>query len=294
MDHQITQLTDSLAVLPSRSMAYNAGIFARGGVCVLVDPGPHPDEIARAAAHAAGRGLAVGQIVLTHSHWDHILGPERLPPAPIAAHAGFAAQLARSAEQTLTLIERWERRFGYARTAPFQLPKVDTPLADGARLAVGGLELEAVHVPGHAADQIALFEAESGALWAADTLSDLEIPFVSDSLAAYERTMERLAALPIRALVPGHGLPTADAAAIRARVDADRAYLDELRRGVEAVVRAGGGVAEAVAACAGMAFREPAANAGPHRLNVESAYIELGGAADPDKVGWAQQGLFDE
>lgn len=29
------------------------------------------------------------------------------------------------------------------------------------------------------------------------------------------------------------------------------------------------------------------------RLNVESAFIELGGAADPRRVGWAQEGLDD-
>lgn len=294
MNHQISQLTESLAVLPSRSMHYNAGVFAHGGICVLIDPGPHPDEIEWAASYAAECGLTIGHVLLTHSHWDHILGPERLPGAPVAAHAGFAATLAQNAEGTLAAIARWERRFGYTRGGPFQPPHVDLPLADGARLAVGGLELLAVDIPGHAADQLALFEPQSGALWAADILSNLEIPFVSDSLAAYERTLVRLAALPIRALVPGHGLPTTDAVEIRARIDADQAYLDALRRAVETVVRAGGGVAEAVAACAGMTFREPEENAGPHRLNVESAYIELGGAADPDKVGWAQKGLIDE
>jgi glyoxylase-like metal-dependent hydrolase (beta-lactamase superfamily II) len=294
MIRDVIQLTESLAVLPSRSMAYNAGALVHGRTCLLIDPGPHPDEVDRAAAFAADAGATVAYLLLTHSHWDHILAPERLPGVPVAAHEAFAATLAGNAEGTLAMITRWEARFGYARPVPFALPPVDLALADGAVLDVGGLALTAVHIPGHAADQLALFEPESGALWAADTLSDMEIPFVSDSLGAYETTLARLAALPIRALVPGHGQPTTDQAAIRGRIDADRAYLDELRRAVEAVVRAGGSVEEAVAACAGMVFRAPAENGPYHRLNVESAYIALGGAADPDKVGWAQKGLVDE
>lgn len=294
MERPIVQLTAALAVLPSRSMAYNAGVFQAGGGCLLIDPGPHRDEVAAAAAFAAERGLAVEGIVLTHSHWDHIVGPDLLPGPPVAAHELFAATLAARAEETLTLIARWEEREGDLRATPFTLPRVDRPLADGATLTLGALTLQVVHIPGHAADQIALFEPEHGALWAADTLSDLEIPFVSHSLGAYERTLERLAALPIRALVPGHGQPTVDAREIRSRIDADRAYLAEQRRTVEGVIRAGGAVQAAVAACAGMRFRDLKANAPYHRLNVESAYIELGGAADRDAVGWAQKGLLDE
>ncbi len=35
-----------------------------------------------------------------------------------------------------------------------------------------------------------------------------------------------------------------------------------------------------------MQYRHPEDNAGPHRLNVESVYLELGGDADPALVGW--------
>ncbi len=282
-----TRLTDTLWLLPSRAMRYNAGLLASGGQVWLIDPGPHPDETAAAADLAAGLG-AIARIVLTHSHWDHILGPERLPGAPTLAHELFAPTLERNSEGTLAMIARWEARHGYhQRAAPFRPPQVDAEARDGDTARLGELELQLIHIPGHAADQLAVFEPASGALWAADTLSDAEIPFVSHSLAAYEAALAKLAALPIRALVPGHGAPSADPAEIRGRLDADRRYLAELRARVARVE-------EAVAACADLVFREPAENAGPHRLNVESAYIELGGPADPDRVGWSQKGLIDE
>lgn len=288
------QLTPGLWCLPSRSMRYNAGVLFSAGQAWLIDPGPHPDEVAAAADLAARLGAAQITIALTHSHWDHILGPERLPGAPVLAHEAFERTLSQNAAGTLAMVARWEGRFGYERAAPFTPPSPQLIARDGQTMRLGELELLLLYVPGHAADQLAIFEPASGALWAADTLSNDEIPFVSHSLAAYEPALARLAGLPIRALVPGHGDPTTDEAEIRRRIDEDRAYLDGLRARVERVVAAGDPVEEAVAACADMAFRKPEENAGPHRLNVESAYIELGGRADPDRVGWAQKGLIDE
>ena len=39
-------------------------------------------------------------------------------------------------------------------------------------------------------------------------------------------------------------------------------------------------------ACAGITYRQPLDNDWAHRTNVASAYIELGGHADPQKHGW--------
>jgi glyoxylase-like metal-dependent hydrolase (beta-lactamase superfamily II) len=151
-----------------------------------------------------------------------------------------------------------------------------------------------MHIPGHAEDQLAIFEPDEGWLWAADTLSDREIPFVSESLAKYEATIARLATVAAVVAVPGHGSPAGDPAEIAARVEEDRAYLADLRAGVESALAAGGDVAAAIAACAGIGLKNEDENRGAHRLNVESVYIELGGAADSDAVGWKQKGLFDE
>lgn len=290
----LARLTDTLWVKRSQSMAYNCGAFISAGRAALIDPGLRPEGVALLLGLLAEQGAALERIIITHSHWDHILGPELLPPAPIVAHAAYQDTLGRHAEGTLAMIARWDAHHTVERARPFALPAPDEAAADGHELALGALTLRLIHVPGHAADQIAVYEPRSAALWAADILSDLEIPFVSDSLPAYEATLERLAGLEIRTLVPGHGAPTGDPAAIAARIADDRAYLAGLRERVQAVVTAGGPVEAALAACADMAFRHPEQNAGPHKLNVESVYIELGGAADPDVVGWAQKGLIDE
>jgi hypothetical protein len=91
-------------------------------------------------------------------------------------------------------------------------------------------------------------------------------------------------------LVPGHGNLARDPAEIRRRIDADRAYLADLRKRVEAVVLAGGSVQDATAACADMTFRNPGENAEAHAMNVEQGFLELGGARPAGtRLGWERE-----
>ncbi|MEI7771381.1 MAG: MBL fold metallo-hydrolase, partial [Chloroflexales bacterium] len=213
-----TQITAGLWVFPSRSMAYNAGVFLRAGQALLIDPGPHPDETDAIAAFVADHAATVAAIVLTHSHWDHILGPERLPPAPLVAQARYPETTARDGDGIVAQVMRWDGQHGRLRAAPFVIPQPGQLVGAAGELEIGGARLALTHIPGHANDQLAIFAPDEGWLWAADTLSDLEIPFVSECLADYERTMGLLASVPAGVAVPGHGSPAATPADIAARV----------------------------------------------------------------------------
>ncbi len=281
-------LTAELWVLRCAALAYNTGAFISGGEAVLIDPGLLPDEFAAIRRLLeAQRAQPVG-LTLTHSHWDHVLGPEQFPGVPVLAQAEYPAAAARDERGILREIARWEAAHKVPRRQPFSVPQPHRTFAAELTLAVGGTRLRLAHTPGHAADQLVLYHAATGALWASDFLSDDEIPFVSDNLAAYERSLSMLAGWDIRVLVPGHGAATAEPAEIQGRLAADRAYLAELRERVTRAVAAGRSAAETVADCADMAYRQRAANEVYHGLNVESAYLELGGQADPHKVGWGQ------
>ena len=82
--------------------------------------------------------------------------------------------------------------------------------------------------------------AAEGHLLAGDMLSDVLIPLFAprgpDQLAAYETALDRLGevARHVDVLVPGHGA-VAVGPEVAARVAADRAYIDALRRGEEPV-----------------------------------------------------------
>ena len=90
----------------------------------------------------------------------------------------------------------------------------------------------------HAVGHAAVLLADRGVLLAGDMLSDILIPLFDarqdDQLGAYETALGRLdeAAAHVDVVVPGHGA-VADGPEVAARLAADRAYIDALRRGEE-------------------------------------------------------------
>jgi hydroxyacylglutathione hydrolase len=281
-----TQWTPGLWVQQSRLYHTNSGALINEGRACLIDPGLFPVEIAAVARLVAAQGATVESLILTHSHWDHLLGPEHFPGVPIITHAAYPATVEAQGGGQMRAIAAWEARHRIRRREPFRLPPPATTYTTPIAYRLGDLTLHLDHAPGHWPDQITLYDPTSGLLWAADMLSDREIPFVSHSLIAYRATLARLDPLDIRVLVPGHGTPTVDRAEIAGRLAADAAYLEELQTRVSAAVAQGLTLDETVATCARMRYPHRAANARPHRWNVASAYRELGGAVGPGPLGW--------
>ena len=141
--------------------------------------------------------------------------------------------------------------------------------------------LQLRHAPGHSPDQLLIYWPDGALLWAADMLSDLEIPYIIHSLAVYERTLAMLSRWDIGTLIPGHGQFTSALGEIRTRIAEDIAYLEALRERVTQAVEQGYSVEETVMSCADMCYRYPDENDGAHCFNVETVYVELGGDADP-------------
>ncbi|HUF02183.1 MAG TPA: MBL fold metallo-hydrolase [Gaiellaceae bacterium] len=274
----------SLVVRRSRLLRYNAGAFVSAGEACLIDPGVLAEEVAGLVAEL--HDAAIVSIVLTHADWDHVLGPEHLPPATIVAHEDFARSL--DPDGIRAALGQLEDHAGIVRERSFEPPLPDTTFAAAMTLRVGELELHLAHAPGHTADMLTVYEPESATLWAADVLSDVEIPLVVHDLAAYEATLARLAELEIATLVPGHGFPTSDRSGVARRLDEDRRYLAELRATVSEAVQSGYGLDETVAAAARVALRRSPEDEAVHRLNVEKVYADLGGDADPEQVGFAR------
>jgi hydroxyacylglutathione hydrolase len=281
---QFTLLTPTLWVAQSRIYAMNVGVWLHGGGACLVDPGVMPDEIAQIEVFLAEQHVAPRYVVLTHSHYDHLLGARAFPEAEVFAQAHYLAEVERDGPAIRHILVR---EGIVAAESPFEIPLPDRTFADTTTLEFDGLTLHLVHAPGHAADELVLYEPREATLWAGDMLSDVEIPYVSDALAPYERTLELLAGYEVRVLVPGHGRPTDDPAEAQRRLANDRQYLAALRAGVTTAMAEGLTLEQTVARCAGQPLAYPG-NEGMHRLNVESAYAELGGPADLSEVGWGR------
>ena len=94
---------------------------------------------------------------------------------------------------------------------------------------------EIVEHQAHAIGHAAVLLADRGVLLAGDMLSDVLIPLLDprrpDQVSAYETALDRLgeAARHVDVLVPGHGA-VAEGPEVAARLAADHAYIDALRR----------------------------------------------------------------
>ncbi len=289
MPHKITQITPHLWIRQSRLYLTNAGLFVSGDHGVLIDPCIYPQEIITWREFAAASLLYLSHLVLTHSHWDHILGPEYFPDLPIITQEAYIAVTSGTHDKRIRdYLTYWFAKEKIHRDEPFVVPQPTLTFSERMTLRVGDETLHFIHAPGHAADQLVVYHPPSRLLWSSDILSDVEIPFVSHNLAAYERTLAMLAEMEIERLVPGHGHVAQSSQEVERRIGEDRAYLGEVRGRVTAAIMQGKTITETVALCADMNYRNREENAKPHQSNVESVYIELGGQADGEKVGWGQ------
>jgi glyoxylase-like metal-dependent hydrolase (beta-lactamase superfamily II) len=89
------------------------------------------------------------------------------------------------------------------RTSPAEPTRV---LADGDLVDLGDRAFEVLHVPGHTAGSIALWDAAAGLLFTGDTAA-LDDPLHADDEAAFVASLERLSALPVELVCAGHSRP---------------------------------------------------------------------------------------
>jgi glyoxylase-like metal-dependent hydrolase (beta-lactamase superfamily II) len=274
----------TLLVRQSRYLHYNAGAFVSGGEACLVDPGLLPGETKALAREV--RDARLRFVVLTHADWDHILGPEHLPETTVVAHSSYEHEL--DPNGIRAVLAKLESHADVTRTTSFEPPRPTVTFEDTTELALGRLGLRLHHAPGHTASMLTIYEPEAEQLWAADVLSDVEIPSIVHDLESYERTLARIAELEIGMLVPGHGTPTEDSHEILRRLGEDRRYLHDLHAAVDEAVTAGRSLEETIDLCAAIDLRRSEDDATTHRLNVEKVYADRGGDADPETVGFAR------
>ena len=194
---------------------------------VLIDTGYSrhaPMTLALLASDHGIRSDPLAWIVNTHCHSDHIGGNAALVEkygCPVAVPEGEAP-----------LIERWDQKallYDYCDQRADRFI-VSQGLQPDTTHVWGDLEWRALAAPGHDMGALVFFNPEHGILISGDALWEngfgIVMPREIDpaALPAARATIEMLAGLAIRVVVPGHGEPFTDipAALDRAmrRVDA--------------------------------------------------------------------------
>jgi ribonuclease/clavin/mitogillin len=174
----------------THTSCYWLGADVGAGRFTMVDPAtPFPDELDRLfelVEREAAAGRRLERVVLTHHHGDHIGAADALRQrfgVPIAAHAATAALLA----GTLS---------------------IDESLHVGQVLTLGATTWQVLVTPGHAPGHVCLWRADDGALVAGDMIAGIGTILIDPSdgdMRAYLASLERLATLAPRWLLPAHG-----------------------------------------------------------------------------------------
>ena len=173
------------------------------GDSAIIDPGL-PFGKAHDAAVALGDKLKY--ILLTHRHFDHVLGVaalKRESGAAAAIHSLDAKGLSSSRE---SLYDMFSRFYDF----PFEASEADILLDEGSVIELGESRLDVLHTAGHTAGGVCYLCG--GDIFTGDTLfrdSMGRIDFPSGSAAEMAASLHRLAALdPTLKAWPGHGMPT--------------------------------------------------------------------------------------
>ena len=157
-----------------------------GDELALIDPGP--DSAAHCEVLLRAVGSRLRWILCTHTHLDHSPGAHAIRAATGAQVCGFAPTPSDGRQDTAF--------------AP------DRVLREGDRVECGGFRLRAVHTPGHASNHLCYLLEERKLLFTGDHVmqgSTVVISPPDGDMQAYFGSLERLLALDITAIAPGHG-----------------------------------------------------------------------------------------
>ena len=227
----LSEVADGVWVRQSEWVWSNAIVVRGDDGLVVVDPGIHGSELDQLADDLERLGTPVVAGFSTHPHWDHLLWHARFGDVPRYATAAGA----RFAHET-----RAQQREGAVEEGGSDIPLDLIALVSPLPVDGGPVPGEIVEHEAHAVGHAAVLLADRGVLLAGDLCSDVLIPLLDarrpGQVEAFETALDRLgeAAGQVDVLIPGHGA-VAEGPEVAARVAADRAYVDALRRGEEPV-----------------------------------------------------------
>lgn len=184
----------------------NTWIVEAGPVVAVIDPGPD-EESHLAAINRRIAGATIGVVLVTHAHPDHLPLAERLAAAHHAS------------------VQRYPE------------------LGDQDVVRVGTLNVTALHTPGHSADHLCFWLDGDRAMFTGDLIlgrGSSMVTYPEGDVAAYLRSLDRLASLHPRLLFPGHWDPVEDA---MGKIEEYRAHRLEREAQVLAEVTRGRGSA---------------------------------------------------
>lgn len=169
---------------------------------IVIDPGGNEEDI---LARIAALDARVKLILITHSHFDHVIAGAR-----IKKETGAPVYLPRKDRGVWRLMGL---QFKLAKIEDKKPPRIDRFLKEGEKVSVGSLTLEVIHTPGHSPGGCAFYMRDKNLIFAGDSLyrdsvGNWQVPF--GNFEDLVRTLhDKFMTLPDNTrVIPGHGEET--------------------------------------------------------------------------------------
>ncbi|WP_151632149.1 MBL fold metallo-hydrolase [Noviherbaspirillum aerium] len=206
------KLPATMQVFERGWLSSNNILFTGSGETALVDSGyaSHAEQTVALVRHAL-QGRRLDLLVNTHLHSDHCGGNAALQRAfscRTAIPAAEADKVRQWSDESLTYKATGQQceRFGFTDT-----------IRPGESLTLGDMTWQALAAPGHDPHSLIFFSPDEGILISADALWENGFGVVFPELegesgfAEVRATLELIASLDVRLVIPGHGAPFTDA-----------------------------------------------------------------------------------
>ena len=165
---------------------------------VMVDPGAYPAKVKNAVKE---QGLKLKAVLLTHAHFDHIMGLSDVMEdvkVPVYVEEADLPMMTDGESNLSSAYVRGGYRFEEA-----------VPVSDGQQLEIAGCQFGVIHTPGDTRGGCCYYMEQEGVLFSGDTLFQTSVgrsDFPGGSASALVRSVkEKLLVQPEETHVsPGH------------------------------------------------------------------------------------------
>ncbi len=237
---------DPVVVVRSSFWGYNSiGLFAGDRACVI-DPGIYPEDIEllngrvtepRGRRAPAGRARAgrrtVTDVVITHSHHDHIRGWMAFPGARVILPRVAADKTPSARDRILAAKSVIDQKLEID-DPKFRYPDADVVFDDTYTFDLHGLEIELRFLPGHSNCTSVVWLPSLRTLCTADYLVSPGLPYCRWEARAFESALETIEGWVrdegVQRILPSHYAPLLGKPMILAALSSEREYFQVLRQ----------------------------------------------------------------